>query len=219
MKKLAKAKKVSINQAWIKLHKLELNFDIKELWITDINMVLNKDNNAPVDYLNEELINVCENVLQENPILFEEADWKVKSFNKYSLATFMADTMFAAFETLSSKWIPAFKVFFDEAKDVLRRYERENWPIIEKVANLEPVEEIEESDSQKILAIVTVIKDMIEKAPVRKVEYSDSWAGQIEEPIYVQDDVPAIKEWETNPINIWWIVFNPTPVPQWKKKK
>lgn len=161
MKKLAKANKVTIDQAGIKLHKLEIDFDVSEIWLW-VKMELNKDRNAPMDFFNEELIKQCELVMWDVKILYEEKSWEVKAFNKYSLATFIANVTFSAFDSLSSNWVEAFKVLINEAKDTLREYEKRNWPILEKVSKIEEwVTRNTSSHHGQILTELHEIKKMI----------------------------------------------------------
>lgn len=218
MKKLIKAKKVTIEQAWIKLHKLELEMDVSEIWLK-VNMVLNKDNNAPMDYFNEELINQSDVVLKDTPITYEDKDWVFKSFNKYSLATFIADTVFSTFDSLSSKWIESFKAYIDEAKDILREYEKKNWQVIDKVKTLEEVITKKEVSNDEILLACKEILDAVNnieiQAPVLENKTIKPRKQNVVEE--VQEPIDTTEMEDAPKLNIWWMSFNVKKIRPWEK--
>lgn len=219
MKKLAKAKKLTINQAGIKLHKLEASFDVKEIGLS-VNMVLNKDSNAPMDFFNEELINVCWEKLEENSILYEEKDGRVLPFNKYSLATFMADVVFSTFDSLSSKKIDAFKVYIDEAKDVLRRYERENGNAITKAWEIDAVVPDKSEDKlHDIMFVLWQVLDILKNSKKDVVIQSDEKQSIQED--YNENEIQYTSDENTEPvesISAWWMNLQFKPAPAWKRR-
>lgn len=152
MKKFVTTRKVTIEQAGIKLHKLEMDMPIEEIGLS-VNMVLNKDNNAPMDYFNEELINQSDVMLKKTHMTYDD-DWVIKSFNKYSLATFIADIVFGTFNSLNEKNIPSFKAYIDEAKDVLKRYMKDNGESISKLPS------VSQEESKKDDVVVTMLESI-----------------------------------------------------------
>ena len=172
MKKFVTTKKVTIEQAWIKLHKLEMDMPIEEVWLS-VNMVLNKDNNAPMDYFNEELINQSEVMLKKTHMTYED-DGVIKSFNKYSLATFIADIVFGTFDALKEKNIPSFKAYIDEAKDVLKKYMKDNWELISKIPT---VQQDTQKDDDRVIDVLESINNrllLIEQKQLQPVEVKTS---------------------------------------------
>lgn len=193
--------------------------DVSEIWLK-INMVLNKDNNAPMDYFNEELINQSDVVLKDTPITYEDRDWAFKSFNKYSLATFIADTVFSTFDSLSSKWIESFKAYIDEAKDILREYEKKNGQVIDKVKTLEEVVAQKEVTNEEILNACKEILNAVNNIEIQVPVLTESKVRKtkkqevVEE---VQDPIDTAQMEDAPKLNIWWMSFNVKKIRPWEK--
>lgn len=164
MKTFIKWERKVIEQAWMSQYLFTLLFDIPQVWLNCF-AKLKFEDEAFINNLYEELLNVSEKKLLEWRMLYEK-EWSQILFTKYSLATLVMDLISQSMQDLTDSWKHLMTVYVDEEKETLKKYrDKTKWEIDllkEHVKNNEDRKrqlELENNNIQREIASKTAWND------------------------------------------------------------
>ena len=210
MKTFIKWERKVIEQAWMSQYLFTLLFDIPQVWLNCF-AKLKFEDEAFINNLYEELLNVSEKKLLEWRMLYEK-EWSQVLFTKYSLATLIMDLISQSMQDLTDSWKHLMTVYIDEEKETLKKYrDKTKWEIdILK----EHVKNNEERKKQLDLENVNISKEIVSKTAWNDSEKSSElhWVDWVALTT-TQESKPSPRSsylWPT-PVSLTWIV-------KWRKR-
>lgn len=120
MKTLINWERKVVEQAWMSQYLFSLSFDIPQVWLNCF-AKLKFEDEAFINNLYEELLNVSEEKLTNNKMFYEK-DWNQIAFNKYAVSTLIMDYLTQAIQNLNDSGKALMTVYIDEEKETLKKY-------------------------------------------------------------------------------------------------